>query len=55
MKDVHLIIFACCLVASSIVSAQPFASWSNGELQLNNGIVERIIQLPQGAGSFITT
>lgn len=37
------------------VSAQPFASWTKTELKLNNGIVERLIQLPVVKGNFITT
>jgi alpha-galactosidase len=35
--------------------AQPFATWSNKSLTLNNSIIERVIALPQGSGKFITT
>ncbi len=38
-----------------IASAQPFASWTKTELKLNNGIVERLVQLPAGKGKFTTT
>lgn len=37
------------------VSAQPFASWTSTELKLSNGVVERIIKLPAGPGTFTTT
>jgi alpha-galactosidase len=36
-------------------SAQPFASWTSQQLVLNNGIVERAIQLPNTSGPFLTT
>lgn len=35
--------------------AQPFASWNNQTLTLNNGIVQRVIQLPSPEGNFLTT
>lgn len=34
---------------------QPFATWDQNELKLNNGLVERIITLPYKPGSFLTT
>jgi len=40
---------------SIIAFSQPFASWTKTELTLNNGVVERIIQLPADTGNFITT
>ncbi len=43
------------LATSLLVTAQPFASWKNNELKLDNGIVERTIQLPSDKGHFITT
>ncbi|MFT3936909.1 MAG: alpha-galactosidase [Chitinophagaceae bacterium] len=43
------------LFANSSLFAQPFASWTKNELVLNNGIVERTIQLPADTGHFITT
>lgn len=47
-----LIIVAC--FANRIVSA-PFARWTKTELTLNNGVVQRIIQLPAEEGQFLTT
>jgi alpha-galactosidase len=35
--------------------AQPFAKWTQKELTLSNGLVERTIQLPEQKGSFVTT
>ncbi len=53
MKHACLIIL---LQFSAIfISAQPFAKWTKTELKLNNGVVERTIQLPAGNGNFITT
>ena len=43
------------LIRTSFVAAQSFASWTQHELRLNNGIVERTIQLPDGNGNFITS
>ncbi len=39
---------------AGFVSAQ-FASWSSSELILNNGVVQRIIQLPAQGEQFLTT
>lgn len=33
----------------------PFAKWTNSELVLNNGLVQRTIKLPASEGSFLTT
>ncbi len=55
MKHVDIFIFSWLLITSSIVSAQPYASWSKAELKLNNGVVERIIKLPATKGNFVTT
>ncbi|MEP7232217.1 MAG: hypothetical protein ABI691_18285 [Ginsengibacter sp.] len=53
MKHACLIIL---LQFSAIfISAQPFAKWTKTELKLNNGVVERTIQLPAGNGNFITS
>jgi len=38
-----------------MITAIPFAKWSNSELTLNNGIVQRIIKLPDPKGNFLTT
>lgn len=42
------------LLFSSEVNAQ-FAKWTKTELTLNNGIVERTIQLPASIGNYLTT
>ena len=36
-------------------SAVPFAKWTKSVLTLNNGIVQRTIQLPVISGNFLTT
>lgn len=36
-------------------AAPPFAQWTNSELVLNNGLVQRTIKLPASTGSFLTT
>jgi alpha-galactosidase len=48
-----LVIFLFAVAVASI--AQPFASWTNAELKLNNGLVERIIKLPIKTGNVVTT
>lgn len=45
----------CLLLSVTFVNAQPFATWTKTELKLNNGIVERTIQLPASQGQFITS
>jgi len=37
------------------VVSPPFARWTTTELILNNGIVQRVIQLPSPEGHFLTT
>lgn len=53
IKYLNLIIFCCGLQTMS--AAQPYATWSKTTLKLNNGVVERTIQLPAMKSSFITT
>ena len=48
-------LFSFLLLATFSVSAQPYATWDNKELKLNNGIIERVIKLPAADGKFITT
>ncbi|TFF33562.1 glycoside hydrolase family 36 protein [Mucilaginibacter psychrotolerans] len=43
------------LLAVKSLKAQQFASWNTTALTLNNGIVERVIQLPAPTGHFFTT
>ncbi len=42
------------LPISLIVAQEPFAKWTTTELTLNNGIVQRILQLPSPTGNFST-
>jgi alpha-galactosidase len=53
MKKACLLLVFCAI--TKIVCAQQFASWTKTELKLNNGIVERTIELPGSKGSFLTT
>ncbi len=43
------------ILTSGFVVSAPYAKWTATELTLNNGIVERIIQLPTTEGNFLTT
>lgn len=45
-----VLVFCSCL----FVKAQPFASWTNNELKLSNGIVERKMTLPSTKAHFYT-
>ncbi|MEO8413271.1 MAG: alpha-galactosidase [Ginsengibacter sp.] len=53
MKQICLLIILQFVIF--YVSGQPFATWTKTELTLNNGVVERNIQLPGEKGNFITT
>jgi alpha-galactosidase len=55
MQKVVPLIFISLCILSLAVTAQPFASWTKTELKLNNGVVERMIKLPNDKGSFTTT
>jgi alpha-galactosidase len=55
MKKTGILFFSGALIFSLPVTAQSFASWTKAELKLNNGVVERTIQLPADKGGFITT
>lgn len=54
MRSKLIVMFLCILSINSLVSAQ-FAKWTKTALTLNNGIVERVIQLPSAEGNFLTT
>lgn len=43
------------LVCHDFIYGQSFARWTDKELILNNGVIERIIRLPAPSGNFITT
>ena len=51
----RIFLLACFAGMHMVASAQPFATWTNSELHLNNGVVERIISLPAIGGHFLTT
>lgn len=55
MKNLPLLFTGLLLTASLWMCAQPYASWTKTALTLNNGIVERVIQLPAEKGPFLTT
>lgn len=55
MKKIYPLICIYLLTFSGTIIAQSFASWTNTELRLNNGIVERTIKLPGNKGTFTTT
>ena len=54
MKAPFCLLFGM-VIASTALTAQPFASWTKTALTLNNGVVERTILLPAGKGNFLTT
>jgi len=43
------------LFTANLAVSVPFARWTKTELILNNGIVQRVIQLPSTTGNFLTT
>ena len=55
MTKLCIVLLGSLLTIQSDLAAQPYASWTKAELRLNNGLVERIIQLPSVQEHFITT
>ncbi|MBC7893434.1 MAG: alpha-galactosidase [Sphingobacteriaceae bacterium] len=58
MKNTFLSFLLSYLLLNSALVAQlapPFAKWTNSELLLNNGVVQRTINLPAAEGPFQTT
>jgi len=55
MKKVYIQLTICLWIIRVVVIAQPYAKWTNNELKLNNGLVERTIKLPAEKGNFVTT
>ncbi len=47
--------FSLIFLASQLTISAQFAKWTNTELRLNNGIVERLINLPSLNGNFLTS
>ncbi len=43
------------LFIGALSAQEPFAKWTTTELTLNNGLVERLIKLPNTEGAFCTT
>lgn len=54
MKVYFLTLIISALSVNYAVSV-PFAKWTKTELTLNNGVVQRVIQLPSDEGQFLTT
>jgi len=50
-----LILLSFGLFTANLAVSSPFARWTTTELILNNGIVQRIIQLPAPEGNLLTT
>ena len=48
-------IMAFCIFSAHVAVSAPFAKWTKTELTLNNGLVQRVIQLPAAEGQFLTT
>ncbi|MDA3865314.1 MAG: alpha-galactosidase [Salinivirgaceae bacterium] len=55
MIKIYALLFSFLFIGASISVAQPYASWTKTELKLNNGLVQRTINLPAEKGSFVTT
>lgn len=45
----------CSILGVSLAATPPYASWTDSELLLNNGVVQRTIKLPAQEGNFLTT
>lgn len=54
MRTVFFMLIISVLLINNGVSA-PFAKWTKTTLTLNNGVVQRVIQLPSDRGQFLTT
>ena len=54
MKKIISVIYFFVFAVNLPVSAQ-FANWTKTQLNLNNGVVQRVIQLPNPEGNFLTT
>ena len=54
-KKILSIAFIFIVTLKTTVIAQPYARWTDVELKLNNGIVQRIINLPKEPGQFFTS
>jgi len=54
MKRLLNVLFLC-ILTSDLALCATYATWTKTVLTLNNGIVQRIIQLPDEGGHFLTT
>ncbi|GAB2574338.1 glycoside hydrolase family 36 protein [Spirosoma areae] len=45
----------CIALAAPVTTDRPYAKWTNSELLLDNGVVQRTIHLPASEGNFLTT
>ena len=55
MKSILYILIMILLISGNLYADGPYATWTNKELTLNNGIVQRIVKLPSEDSSYITT
>ena len=54
-KKILSIVFFFTVILNTSVIAQAYARWTDVELKLNNGIVQRTINLPKATGQFFTS
>ncbi len=58
MTNIIRILLLTKLTMSTVLAAPdtglPFATWTNAELVLNNGVIQRTIKLPGWEGIFLT-
>ena len=52
---IFILILAVCIFSANVAVSAPFAKWTKTELKLNNGVVQRVIKLPDAEGQFLTT
>ncbi len=50
-----LLLVNCLLLVVYGQGQQSFAKWDEKQIELNNGIVQRVIQLPDSSGRYMTT
>ncbi len=55
LKVKFFLLIICVFTMQVCLAQHPFAKWTDKELILDNGIVQRTIQLPATGGKFLTT
>ncbi|TCC88805.1 alpha-galactosidase [Pedobacter frigiditerrae] len=56
IKNINLVLLLILTTLSSLANAQTsYATWTKKAIELNNGLVRRIIKLPEEKGNFLTT